>query len=105
MTWAQDAGAAIAEIAKTIPADATLQERRRILNAHRWNWHYTARKAWGRAARQYLESHGQPKGYGLPKKCRTDSRDLLIGKGDFAAFRRARSGSRDHYDDQQEIPF
>lgn len=69
MTWAQNAGAELAELDRTIAKDTPLAERRRLVNeaGHFWRSTSWGRKTWGRAARQYLESYGQPKGYGLKK--------------------------------------
>ncbi len=69
-TWAQHATDFIAELDADIPADATLQERRRILDDNAWGFHRSTshgQKVWGRAKRAYLEKHGQPHGYGMKK--------------------------------------
>lgn len=65
MTWRQDAAVIIAQATRDLPADATLQDRKRAVDAaFPGCWHGTSwpRKAWQAARRDYLVPFGyQPK--------------------------------------------
>ncbi len=67
MTWFDRAAAIIAEVHKTIPADADLKARKAALRAakphdlHCTSW---GRKVWQKAAKAYLTKHGlKPRGW------------------------------------------
>lgn len=62
-TWIIRARDAVREVALTIPAEATLPQRRKAMRAAGPHFHggtYWGRKKWGQAVREYLERHGQP---------------------------------------------
>ena len=61
--WTDAARELIKEIDATLPADATLKQRKAALREHAWRHHggtSWGKKTWSRAAREYLELHGQP---------------------------------------------
>jgi hypothetical protein len=61
-TWIIRARDAVREVALSIPADATLPQRRKAMRAAGPCFHggtYWGRKKWGQAVREYLERHGQ----------------------------------------------
>lgn len=62
--WIDHARVAISIATKDLPPTATLPERRKVLRAAGPAFHsgtYWGRKQWGKACREYLERHGQPK--------------------------------------------
>lgn len=64
MDWQGDARKLIAEVAATLPASATLQERRKALRAA-GGYHYHGgtswgKKVWAKHSRAYLEKFGLP---------------------------------------------
>lgn len=61
MSWLDCARSAIEDVHATLPADASLKQRRSALNAAAERFHMGTswgRKVWSRAAREYLERHG-----------------------------------------------
>jgi hypothetical protein len=61
MSWYQACVAVITEVDKTLPADASLSDRKRALRRVSWHGHQgTAwgKKKWAQASRDYLEHHG-----------------------------------------------
>lgn len=67
--WQAAARAAIQRVHESLPADATLKQRRVALRKAAGDFHgYTSwgRKVWSKHARQYLELHGLPKRPGRP---------------------------------------
>lgn len=66
MTWLENCRAHIRTQMADMPADATLPQRRKRLREIGWQVHgntYWGRKQWGKAAREYLELHGQAPRY------------------------------------------
>ncbi|MCU0946781.1 MAG: hypothetical protein MUF47_00805 [Porphyrobacter sp.] len=57
--WRAKARARIAELTKDLPADATLDQRRKVLRGKGWSGGW-AQKAWVKEVRAYLERHGAP---------------------------------------------
>lgn len=61
--WQAAAKAMIAEIHESLPADATLVQRRSALRKAASAFHMGTshgKKTWSKRAREYLEKHGQP---------------------------------------------
>jgi hypothetical protein len=59
--WRAAARARIAELVRDLPADATLQQRRKALWGKGWQAHQGTvwgRKMWGQEVRAYLARHG-----------------------------------------------
>jgi hypothetical protein len=60
--WRARARARIAELTKDLPADATLQQRRKALWGKGWEAHQDTswgKKMWGKEVRAYLVRHGE----------------------------------------------
>lgn len=55
--WRARARARIAELVKDLPADATLQQRRKVLRGQGWDYGW-AQKVWQQEVRAHLALHG-----------------------------------------------
>lgn len=57
--WRERARIRIAELVRDLPAEATLDERRKALRGKGWDYGW-AQKAWQQEVRAYLAQHGAP---------------------------------------------
>ena len=62
--WLGRARIFIGDLDRSLPEDATLKERRKLLREKGWHFHggtFWGRRQYGKACREYLERHGQPR--------------------------------------------
>lgn len=61
MTWQQEASKIIAQVHRSLPADADLKTRKRAISAAKpWHFAYSSwgKKTWSKAATEYLKRYG-----------------------------------------------
>jgi hypothetical protein len=63
--WRAQARERIAKLIAELPADATIDERRKHLRGKGWDYGW-AQKVWQQEVRAYLEAHGLPPRAGKP---------------------------------------
>lgn len=56
--WRARARTRIAELVKDLPADATVEQRRKVLRGQGWDYGW-AQRVWQQEVRSYLARHGE----------------------------------------------
>ena len=88
MTWAARADALIREIDMTIPAKATLAQRRKAMREKAYWFHggtSWGRRVWAIRVRRYLEQHGQEPKHGkvrLREMMQPSKQEIKLAKPD-----------------------
>lgn len=83
--WQAAARAEIKSVHESLPADATLKERRSALRKAAHGFHAGTswgKKVWSRHCRQYLELHGLPKKVGRPGSKEFQDKLRKMGQAD-----------------------